>query len=150
MIVFIICIFAIIELITCLFLHVYYSCESHLHALYFIESSGFIGFLSTLFYFILKELKKTYTNMYLILSNVYFVSMICIIIYWLISLTIESRRFMDDFHLRQCQLVVSYFLMLTIIGNYLIFFMLIIYALWLCYFDVGEKQGLYSHATLIH
>ena len=149
-IVLIICIFSIIELIISLYMHIYYQCESHTHILYFIESSGIIGFISTLFYFILKELNKNHHNIYLILSNIYFVCMICVSLYWLIGLAIESRRFFDNLNLQQCQTIVYYFITMTLIGNYLIFLMVIIYAIWFCYSDMDNKQGLYSHVTLIH
>src|SRR5690348_12583566 len=105
---FLICIFSIIELIISFYIHIYYECEIHKYVLYFIETSGIIGFLSTLFYFILKELNKNHQNIYLILSNIYFVCMICISLYWLIGLAIESRRFFDHLYYQQCQIIVIY------------------------------------------
>jgi len=145
-----ICIFAIIELIISFYIHIYYQCEIHKYVLYFIETSGIIGFLSTLFYFILKEFKKTHQKIYLILSNIYFVTMICISLYWLIGLAIESRRFFDNLYVQQCETIVYYFILITLIGNYLIFLLLIIYALWFCYSGMDNKKDLYAHVTLIH
>ena len=145
----IICIFSIIELIISLYIHMYYPCETHAHMLYFIETSGIIGFLGTLFYFILKELNKNHPNIYLILSNIYFVSIICIGLYWLISLSIESRRFFDNISLKSCQTIGYYFILLSLIGNYLIFVMLILYVVWIHYSDVNNKRDLYARATFI-
>jgi len=145
-----ICIFAIIELIISFYIHIYYQCETHKHVLYFIETSGIIGFLTTLFYFILKEFKKTHQKLYLILSNIYFVTMICVSLYWLIGLAIESRRFFDNLNLQQCETIVYYFILITLIGNYLIFLLLITYALCFCYSNMDKKENLYSHVTLIH
>jgi hypothetical protein len=146
----IICIFSIIELILSLYLHIYYHCESRTDVLHFIETSGIIGFLSTLCYFILKELDKNHHEIYLILSNIYFVCMICVSVYWLINLAIESRRFVDNSSIKQCQTIGYYVILISLIGNYLIFLMLIIYVVWTCYSDVNNNQGLYAHATLIH
>jgi hypothetical protein len=145
-----ICIFAIVELIISLSIHIYYPCESYTQVLYFIESSGLIGFLGTLFYFALKELRKSSPNIYLLLSNIYAVCMICVTLYWLIGLAIETRHFVDNFNLRQCPAVVVYLLTMTIVGNYLILLLLLICVLCVSYFDAGNKQSLYSHATLIH
>jgi len=145
----IICIFSIIELILSFYIHIYYQCESHKHVLYFIETSGIIGFLSTLFYFILKELNKNHQKTYLILSNIYFVCMICISLYWLIGLAIESRRFFDNLYAQPCQTIVYYFILIILIGNYLIFLLLIIYALYLCYSNMNNTQDLYSHVVLV-
>jgi hypothetical protein len=146
----IICLFSIIELIISFTIHISYPCESHKDVLYFIETSGIIGFLSTLFYFILKELNKNHQNMYLIFSNIYFVFIICVGLYWLIGLAIESRRFFDHLYIQPCQTMSFYFLLITLCGNYLIFLLLIIYALCFYYFDMNNKENLYSHATLIH
>jgi hypothetical protein len=149
-IILIICLFSIIELIISFYIHIYYQCEFHKHVIYFIETSGIIGFVSTLFYFILKELNKNHPNIYLISSNIYFVSMICISIYWLIGLAIESRRFFDHLYVEQCQNIVFYVILITLIGNYLIFLLLLIYALYLWYFNMINKEDLYAHVTLIH
>jgi len=132
-----------------LYVHIYYQCEPYKQVLYFIETSGIIGFLSTLFYFALKELNKNHQNIYLILSNIYFVCMICVGLYWLIGLAIESRRFFDYLYIQQCETIVYYFILITLIGNYLIILLLIIYALWMYYSDMNKKQNFYSHATLI-
>ena len=145
----IICLFSIVELIVSFFIHYFSPCESQRDVLYFIETSGIIGFLSALFYFILKELNKNHENMYLIFSNIYFVSIICAGLYWLIALAIESRRFFDNFYYQPCQTAAFYFLAITLCGNYLVFLLLIIYALCFYYSDMNNKRDLYSQATLI-
>lgn len=146
---FIVCIFSVIELIVTLFIYVNYQCESHIYVLYFIESSGIMGFLSTLFYFIVKELKTKHPNIYLILSNIYFVFIICVSLYWFIGLAIESRRFFDNFYVKQCQTIVFYFIFILLIGNYLIFVLLILYSLWFCFMDMKQQDDFYAYSTLI-
>lgn len=145
----IICLFAIIELISSFYIQIYYSCEPHRHVLSFIELSGLLGFLSTLTYFILKELQKTHQYIYLFLSNIYFVSIICVALYWLIRLAMESRYFLDYYQLSSCETVAFYFILSSLVGNYLVLIVIIAGALYLYCSDKYQKENLYVHTTII-
>ena len=145
----IICLFAIIELIASFYIQIYYSCESHRNVLTFIELSGLMGFLSTLVYFILQELQKKHQCIYLVLSNVYFVAVICVCLYWLIRLATESRYFLDHYQLAGCENVAFYFILSSLVGNYLVLVVIIAGVLCFHFSDKYNKADLYSHATII-
>jgi hypothetical protein len=135
-IILIICLFGIIELISTVFIeHYSNSCESHRHRLSFIELSGMLGILGTLGYFGLKELKTNYQYLYLILSNVYFVSMTCMSIYWLVQLTTQSRQFYDEYDRGDCSIYVFYFILISLLGHVLIVLMIIFGAVYYYYCD---------------
>jgi hypothetical protein len=144
----IICLFAIIELISSFYIQIYYSCDVHRHALSFIELSGLLGFLSTLIYFILTELKKTHQCIYLFLSNIYFVGIICVTLYWLIRLSMESRQFLDHYQLANCQTVAFYFIFGSLIGNFLILIVIIAGILCWHFSDKYQKENLYAHTMV--
>lgn len=144
-----ICLFSLIELIITCSIHVLYPCESHKDVLYFIEASALIGFFGTLFYFVLKELNKKHPTIYLIFSNIYIVSMICLGLYWLIGLAIESRRFFDHFEAQPCQPLAFYSLLVALMGHYLVLLLLIIYSLCFYHSSIKQKQDLPAQVALI-
>ena len=146
----IICLFSTVELVASYFVHGYDSCELYRENLAFIEISGMVGFFSTLTYFALKELQKNHSSIYLILSNIYFVSMICLSLYWLIELSIESRRFFDRVSDESCRSIEYYFVFACLVGNYLLLVLIVVYIVWFCCADTGDELQAYAHATLIH
>lgn len=145
----VICIFSMIELILSLVIHVLYSCEYQLGVLTFIELSGIIGVIGALVYFILTKLNSSYTSIYLILSNIYVVCMISAGIYWVIGLAIESRRFFDNLHIKPCHSMFNYLMLITLVGNYILMFTVILWSICICYSNRNNKQDYYSHVTLV-
>lgn len=139
--------FSLLELILNYSIHLFDPCQSHQQLRHFLESSSILALIMILIYFILQELKKNYMNIYLIIFNIYIVSMICSCLYWLIHLAIESRRFFDHFSPQTCSLFVFYFFLISLIGNYLIFLLMIAYFL---YSNRDDKDNFYTHVNLIH
>ena len=142
-----ICLFALLEFILLSSFQFFAPCQSHQELRHFLEYSSIIALFITLIYFLLQQLKKTYVNLFLIFFNIYIVVTICLCLYWLINLAIESRRFFDQFSPQTCSNVVFYFFFICLIGNYFVFLLLI--TSFLCS-NYEDKQGFYAHVNLIH
>lgn len=141
-----IALFSLLELILLYSIQTFYSCQSHQELFHFLETSSMIGLSCLFVYFILQQLKTSHPNYYLIFFNIYIVSTICFGLYWLIGLTIESRRFFDSFSPQTCSMVVFYSLLMSLMGNYLVCLLLIIYSI--CVYRTEDE--FYTHVSLIH
>lgn len=141
-----IAVFSLLELIVVYSIQTLYPCQSHQELFHFLQTSSMIGLGCVLLYFLLPQLKISHPNMYLILFNIYIVTIACLAIYWLIGLTMESRRFFDEFSPEKCSMIVFYSLLISLLGNYLIFLLLIIYSIGL----YRTNEELYTHVSLIH
>ena len=140
---------SLLELLICLILHFSTNCEAYRSTLTFIEFSGLIGVLSTCSYLALKHLHGTYPMIYLILSNVYFVSLICAGLYWLIHLVMESRDFADRTDRDVCGVWIKRFMLSSLIANAAVFVLLVFSLSWVYHRDRLNRGDFYVHTTLI-
>ena len=140
---------SLLELLICLILHFSTNCEPYRSTLTFVEFSGLLGVLSTCSYLALKHLHGTYPMIYLILSNVYFVSMICAGLYWLVHLVLESRDFADRTDRDICGVWIKRFMLSALIANAAVFVLLLFSLFWIHHHDRLTRPDFYVHTTLI-
>lgn len=145
----IICVFSTMEFIGSFLTQRFTSCEFYRTSLAFIELSGVLGCLASLTYLALKDLQNSEQRIYLIFSNIYFFAIVCLGLYWLIRLAIESQYFFTNFRLGFCPSISSYFILVSLVGNYLILLLILFTGLFNSLNNCSRERSSYSNVRFV-